>query len=136
MDKGLYWATGTQNRWASCDVSSHIPRNEPSMCSAIITLSSMRKPPQVGCCVYWLLNSVLLTPAIAQTNSALFEENIFPIFLANCVKCHTGSSAQAGLDVRTLAGLLQGGVSGPAVVGGRAERSRLYKRSLSGRLHL
>jgi len=55
-----------------------------------------------------------------------FEEQILPILEANCFKCHSGSSAQAGLDVRTRSGLLKGGTSGPAIVVGVAEKSLLY----------
>src|SRR2546428_11821296 len=65
-----------------------------------------------------------------------FEEQILPILEANCVKCHSGSSAQAGLDVRTRSGLLKGGTSGPAIVVGVAEKSLLYQRVRSGQMPL
>jgi len=64
----------------------------------------MRRPPRVIAGVFWLLNARFAVPAFPQTHPIQFEEHILPIFQANCVKCHAGSSPQAGLDVRTLAG--------------------------------
>src|SRR5262245_56491034 len=76
--------------------------------------------------------------AAPSTKSAVvqFEEQILPILEANCVKCHSGSAAQAGLDVRTRLGLLKGGTSGPAIVVGVAEKSLLYQRIRSGQMPL
>src|SRR5262245_40262120 len=47
-----------------------------------------------------------------------FEKDVLPIFEANCAKCHSGSSPQGRLDVRTRTSLLKGGNSGPAIVPG------------------
>jgi hypothetical protein len=65
-----------------------------------------------------------------------FEQQVLPILQANCVKCHSGSSPQAGLDVRTRAGLLKGGVSGPAIAIGAPDKSLLYLRVLNGQMPL
>src|SRR5262249_37220353 len=71
-----------------------------------------------------------------QGTVAQFEEQILPILETNCVKCHSGSSAQAGLDVRTPSGLLKGGTSGSAIVVGVPEKSLLYQRVQSGQMPL
>jgi hypothetical protein len=55
-----------------------------------------------------------------------FETDVQPILQASCVRCH-GEKKKADLDLRTLAGVLKGGESGPAVVPGKAEDSRLFK---------
>src|SRR5947208_1210974 len=68
--------------------------------------------------------------------SLTFEKQILPIFEARCAKCHSGASPHAGLDVRTRTGLLNGGTTGPAVVGGSAEKSLLYQRLRSGQMPL
>ena len=75
-------------------------------------------------------------PPSAKGAVVQFEEQILPILEANCFKCHSGSSAQAGLDVRTRSGLLKGGTSGPAIVVGVAEKSLLYQRVRSGQMPL
>lgn len=75
------------------------------------------------------------TPSSAGS-SLTFEKQILPIFEARCAKCHSGASPQAGLDIRTRTGLLNGGSSGPAVVSGSAEKSLLYQRVRSGQMPL
>jgi hypothetical protein len=72
----------------------------------------------------------------AGTSSIVFEEKILPILEKNCVKCHSGDGAQAGLDVRTRAALLRGGAKGPAVVAGDGAKSLLYQRVASGQMPL
>ena len=65
-----------------------------------------------------------------------FEKEVLPILEANCAKCHSGSSPQGRLDVRTRASLLKGGSSGPAIVPGAPDRSLLYSRIQSGQMPL
>jgi hypothetical protein len=68
--------------------------------------------------------------------TALAQARIPPIFEARCAKCHSGSSPQARLDIRTRTGMLKGGVSGPAVISGSAEKSLLYQRIRSAQMPL
>lgn len=56
-----------------------------------------------------------------------FTRDIQPIFQANCWSCH-GESQVSGLDLRTRDTALRGGEHGPAIVPGRADQSRLYRR--------
>lgn len=65
-----------------------------------------------------------------------FEQKILPIFERDCVKCHTGSRPQGGLDVRTRFSLLRGGDKGPAVVPGFPDKSLLYHRLRRGEMPL
>jgi hypothetical protein len=81
--------------------------------------------------------------AIAQNRTSAstplslsFEEQILPIFEARCAKCHSGISPQAGLDIRTQTGLLNGGTHGPAIVTGSPEKSLLYQRVRNGQMPL
>ncbi|MBA3441580.1 MAG: hypothetical protein H0T92_17105, partial [Pyrinomonadaceae bacterium] len=59
-----------------------------------------------------------------------FEKDIQPILKASCYQCHTGGQPAAGLrlDAKTLA--MKGGVSGPVIVPGNAQGSRLIHRVL------
>jgi hypothetical protein len=57
-----------------------------------------------------------------------FRADIRPILQAKCVTCHgTSDKLKGGLDVRTVAAILKGGESGPALVRGEPERSPLWE---------
>ncbi len=68
------------------------------------------------------------TQAIANGAGVTFFENkVRPILVQNCFKCHGPDSGEgkAELRVDSLESLLQGGVSGPAIVRGEPEKSPL-----------
>ena len=71
---------------------------------------------------------VSATPASAQ--SITFERDVLPIFTANCLSCHGGTSiyTQAGLDLRTINSVMRGSLNGPVVVKGSLEKSLLYQK--------
>src|SRR5262249_28335505 len=50
------------------------------------------------------------------------------ILETHCVSCHGGKTTRAGLDLTARDRLLRGGRSGKAVVPGKSQKSRLYKR--------
>jgi Protein of unknown function (DUF1553)/Protein of unknown function (DUF1549)/Planctomycete cytochrome C len=57
---------------------------------------------------------------------AFFESKIRPVLAKNCFSCHSGSvQARGGLRLDTRAGLLIGGQSGPAIVPGDPENSKI-----------
>jgi hypothetical protein len=60
-----------------------------------------------------------------------FEKRVRPLLTARCLGCHGESRRQAGLDLRSRAGMLKGGDSGPALVPGSAEKSLLYRKLAS-----
>jgi WD40 repeat protein len=64
---------------------------------------------------------------LARTTPVDFAAEILPILKANCLACHHGSNAKADLDLETPQAMLQGGTSGPAVVPGESEKSRLLQ---------
>ena len=81
--------------------------------------------------------AMLVCGAVAAAEDAdrgvlRFESDIQPIFEANCSACHGESAHQGGLDLRTLAGVLKGGLSGPAVRPGSAGGSLLFERVHAG----
>ena len=61
--------------------------------------------------------------------AAWFTRNIQPILAEHCFKCHSHSAEKikGGLVVDSLAGLLKGGDTGPAVVPGHPEKGLLLK---------
>jgi len=72
------------------------------------------------------LYGLLLTTLFAPANPGDFDKDILPIFQTHCVRCHGGERLRADLDVRSRAGLLKGGESGPALSPGSAEKSLLW----------
>lgn len=56
-----------------------------------------------------------------------FERKIRPILADNCQRCHNASKQKANLSLESLASALKGGDSGPALVPGKPETSRLIK---------
>src|SRR5438445_9247021 len=66
-----------------------------------------------------------LTPAELQ----FFENKIRPILANNCYKCHSAQAekVKGGLLLNSGEGLLKGGESGPVIVPGDPEQSRLIK---------
>jgi hypothetical protein len=65
--------------------------------------------------------------AFAQSPSD-FTKAIRPIFERSCWNCHGDALQLSGLDLSTRESALRGGDGGAAIVPGRAEESRLYRR--------
>ena len=57
----------------------------------------------------------------------IFKKQVRPALVQQCVKCHSGETPEAGLDLTTRDGLLKGGDSGPAIIPRDAKNSLLYK---------
>ncbi len=75
------------------------------------------------------LMSSLLMPAeaISADDEVMFEKEIRPLFVQTCFKCHGGDSTSAGLRIDSLAALLAGGDSGPAIIPGDSAGSLLIQ---------
>ena len=56
------------------------------------------------------------------------HHDIVPLMFLRCTVCHGTQKREAGLDLRTKAGMLRGGESGPVVVAGRPDESLLVQR--------
>ena len=74
-----------------------------------------------------LFTTLLAGAASAQSPGAaeFFETKIRPVLAQHCFKCHSSELQIAGLNLSTAAGLLKGGESGPVVIPGEPENSRL-----------
>jgi hypothetical protein len=82
----------------------------------------------------FLLFSLLMaasTAAWGQVSDAVrsefFEKRIRPLLVEHCLVCHGPRLQQGGLRLDSAEFLLQGGQSGPAVVPGEVEQSRLIQ---------
>ena len=56
-----------------------------------------------------------------------FEKRVRPLLATRCLSCHAGPDAEAGLRLDSRAGVLAGGDTGPAVVPGDPQASRLVR---------
>ncbi|MEZ6139272.1 MAG: PSD1 and planctomycete cytochrome C domain-containing protein [Zavarzinella sp.] len=62
----------------------------------------------------------------------LFVAQVLPTFQAKCFACHgdDAKKMKAALDMRSLATLLKGGDSGPALIAGKSQESLIYKAAI------
>src|SRR5207253_9520879 len=83
--------------------------------------------------------AVLATAAPARApgqnaGTPQFEKDVLPLLTARCLKCHGATRPKAGLDLRTRAGMLKGGESGPALVPGQSARSLVFEMIHKGEM--
>ena len=65
-------------------------------------------------------------PAASQASADDLAKQVYAIFKQNCFECH-GAAREAGLDLRTEAGLQKGSSRGRVVVPHKPDESKLYK---------
>ena len=70
----------------------------------------------------------------AEAVEAVTQHDVIPIMLRRCTVCHGLHRKEAGLDLRTRSAMLRGGKSGPAIVVGKPEESKLIQQVRSGRM--
>lgn len=58
-----------------------------------------------------------------------FQTEILPMLAANCVACHNARQQEGGLSLETVAAIVAGGDSGPAVIAGEPDSSVLLVRA-------
>ncbi|HUF63979.1 MAG TPA: PSD1 and planctomycete cytochrome C domain-containing protein [Verrucomicrobiales bacterium] len=76
--------------------------------------------------VVFALSALARIPLLAQDNSYL--DSIKPVLRERCYSCHGALEQKAGLRVDTVASLLQGGESGPALEPGHPQSSLILRR--------
>lgn len=66
-------------------------------------------------------------PKEAGSTQIDYEKDVLPILSAHCFRCHGEDRQRAGLALNFREAILTGGNSGPAVVVGKAQKSRLIE---------
>jgi hypothetical protein len=68
-------------------------------------------------------------PAPPPTKAQIdfFESRVRPVFVASCIPCHSGPDAASGLELDWKGGWETGGGSGPVIVPGDPDKSKLAK---------
>jgi len=72
--------------------------------------------------------------APAEAALDLTRHDVLPILLRRCTVCHGLHRQEGGLDLRTKASMLRGGKSGPAIIPGQPEKSRVIEKVRSGQM--
>ena len=67
------------------------------------------------------------SPAADGDSVRFFENNIRPLLIENCLKCHGPKKSESGLRLDSKEFLLKGGDSGPAIEPGKSKESLLMK---------
>ena len=64
---------------------------------------------------------------VAVADAAEISAAVQALLKAQCVKCHGPNKPKAGLDLSSPAGLARGSENGAVVVGGKLDRSLLWR---------
>src|SRR5689334_17232743 len=83
--------------------------------------------PKANCIAQWLLLSLMSGTRLLAQNAPVTDKEVLAI-VQRCTQCHGGDVQVGNLDLRTRAGILQGGNSGAAINPGHADDSLLMKR--------
>lgn len=73
----------------------------------------------------------LLLCGVASTTQAQtvdFENEVWPIFQANCIECHGAENHEGDLRLDARAIAIKGGVNGSGITAGKPQQSLLYQR--------
>jgi mono/diheme cytochrome c family protein len=76
----------------------------------------------------WVKQGATIPGVDWKKGEAVTEHTVNPILLLRCATCHGRQIKRGDLDVRSVASLLKGGKSGPAIVPGDPAASLLLKR--------
>src|SRR5579862_7269197 len=119
---------------------------KPKESPLIAVLDEARMPPdkqeplsksEIETIRRWVQAGAPTTPAnrpSAKSVTTLSENDVLPSLLLHCTVCHGARRKEGGLDLRTRASMVVGGKSGPALVPGHPEESRIIKKIQSGQM--
>ncbi|MEO2046848.1 MAG: DUF1553 domain-containing protein [Pirellulales bacterium] len=68
-----------------------------------------------------------------STGAEFFERSVRPLFAKHCFQCHGPKEEKSGLRLHTAVRLFQGGHTGPVVIPGQPEESRLIQLVRGGK---
>src|SRR5258706_5326248 len=72
------------------------------------------------------LFALLFSSTAFSQEKITYQDHILPFVEANCSKCHNADKKKADLELTSYQGTLKGSGSGPVVVSGNLEGSRLW----------
>lgn len=76
----------------------------------------------------WLESGAEAESSVEPVEQTLNQHAVLPIVLLRCTACHGRQRQDGDLDLRTVAGMLQGGTRGPALIPGQPDNSLMIQR--------
>jgi DNA-binding beta-propeller fold protein YncE len=73
-----------------------------------------------------VLGVMALAAAAGAEDKVTYQDQVLPLIQANCAKCHNEDKRKADLDLTSYQGVLKGSGSGPVVVAGNPDASKLW----------
>ncbi len=73
------------------------------------------------------ISSYAVETARTVTPDEFWTSRVEPLLDKQCLKCHAGVRQRGGLDLRSLDTILRGGDSGPAIIPGKPNESRMLQ---------
>jgi mono/diheme cytochrome c family protein len=70
----------------------------------------------------------------AREKPATFEHNVQPVLAAKCTSCHGPGMRVKEMDLSTIEGIMKGSESGPVVIPGKPDESRLFQMVRDGKM--
>src|SRR5438309_1473350 len=85
-----------------------------------------------GCFIGYVLGILSIAPHVSAAGPEpaiveRFEKKVRPLLASRCWRCHGPEQHKGGLRLDSAAGVATGGGSGPVVVTGKPEESRLIQ---------
>jgi len=79
--------------------------------------------------LFYLFTLLVLSPMAlpAAQNKTTYADHVLPLIENHCGKCHNPDKKKGDLDLTTYPGVLKGGGSGPVVIAGNPDSSKLWK---------
>src|SRR2546427_4446805 len=78
-------------------------------------------------CFELIFCCLLLGVAALAQEKITYQDHVLPLIENNCGKCHNPDKKKGDLDLTSYSGALKGGGSGPVVVAGNPDSSKLWK---------
>jgi len=138
--------TTREGIFAGSESGPVVAPGKPKASPLIAVLDEARMPPdkkgplsksEIETIRRWVQTGAPTTAAsrpAAKPAVTLTENDILPSLLLHCTVCHGARRKEGGLDLRTRTSMLVGGKSGPALVPGHPEESRIVKKIQAGQM--
>jgi hypothetical protein len=72
--------------------------------------------------------------SVSEEAVKAYREQLLPILTSKCLTCHNPEKKKGGLDLSRRQLALKGGKSGPALLPGKADASRIYQKLSAGEM--
>ena len=98
---------------------------------------TMMRGVSIGCCLLAALTGGVCAAEDDVRQIEFFEKQVRPVLVERCQECHNEDDAESELRLDSLAGFLEGGARGPAIVPGDPKKSLLVSAvNHSDQLHM